>query len=197
MPIDVTDAAEIARLVLLHATDVARPFIVGIDGRSGTGKSTLAAELAPKLDATVIEGDDFYAGGTEVRSDDAASRAAACIDWTKQRCVLQTLASGRTAMWRAFDWDAFDGRLCVEPTGRESRPIIFLEGVYACRPELSDLLDLRVLLTVPDAVRRTRLLRREGTIRPWERQWHEAEVHYFTSVMPTNGFDVILSAAQE
>lgn len=177
MPIDVTDAVEIARLVLTRAPGVARPFIVGIDGRSGTGKSTLAAGLAQKLNAVVIEGDDFYAGGTEVRSDYVALRAAACIDWTRQRSVLHELASGRTAMWRAFDWDAFDGRLCVEPTGIESKPIILLEGVYACRPELSDLLDLRVLLTVPDTVRRTRLLRREGSIGPWERQWHEAEVH--------------------
>jgi uridine kinase len=44
---------------------------VGLDGRSGAGKSTLAALVAKRLRisgsghevVTVIEGDQFYAGG--------------------------------------------------------------------------------------------------------------------------------------
>jgi uridine kinase len=53
--------------------------------------------------------------------------------------------------------------------------IVILEGVYAARPELADLLDLRVMLAVPDEVRTARLMAREGTIGPWEQQWHDSE----------------------
>lgn len=188
------DADTLAGIIAESARQKAPPFIVAIDGRSGVGKSTMAQVLAERLDACVIEGDDFYAGGIEVRSDSAASRAAACIDWTRQRSVLEALAADRAAQWRAFDWEAFDGRLCDELKTLESRLIVILEGVYAARPELADLLDLRVVLVAPDAVRLARLAAREGTIGPWEMQWHEAEEFYFEAVMPTASFDVVVEA---
>lgn len=193
-PAVAADAEALADMIARLAKQKVSPFIAAIDGKSGVGKSTMARALAERLDACVIEGDDFYAGGIELRSDSAASRAAACIDWTRQRSVLEALATGRTAHWRAFDWDAFDGRLCDEPTRLEPRPIVILEGVYAARPELSDLLDLRVLLVAPDEVRLARLAAREGRIGPWERQWHEAEKFYFEAVMPTASFDVVVEA---
>lgn len=189
------DPEALADLIASSAKQKVSPFIVAIDGRSGVGKSTMARTLAERLDACVIEGDDFYAGGIELRQDGPASRAAACIDWTRQRLVLEALAVGRTAQWRAFDWEAFDGRLRDEPTELEPRSVVILEGVYAARPELADQLDLRVVVVVPDEVRLARLSAREGTIGLWERQWHEAEEFYFGSVMPTASFDVVVAAS--
>jgi uridine kinase len=183
----------LADVIARSAQQRGAPFFVAVDGRSGVGKSTLAHALAERLDACVVEGDDLYAGGIELRSDGPASRAAACIDWTRQRSVLEALVAGRTARWRAFDWEAFDGRLRDEPTTLEPRPVVILEGVYAARPELADLLDLRVVLLVSDDVRLARLAAREGTIGPWERQWHEAEEFYFEGVMPPASFDVVVS----
>ncbi|MDZ4374043.1 MAG: hypothetical protein U1C74_21820 [Phenylobacterium sp.] len=168
------------------------PHIVGLDGRSGVGKSTVAAALAERLEAAVIAGDDFFAGGVAIRDDSPESRAAACIDWTRQRCVLEALRTGREADWRAFDWEAFDGRLCDRATRVAPRPVVILEGVYSARPELHDLLDTRVLLTLPDSLRNTRLRNREGALGPWERQWQEAEDVYFAQIMPLDRFDLIL-----
>lgn len=192
MPIDLTDPPELIAVIAERSADMDRPFLAALDGRSGSGKSTLAAALAEKLAALVIEGDDFYAGGTELRLDGPAARAADCIDWTRQRPIVHALRAGREAVWRAFDWDAFDGRLRTTPTRRAPKPVVILEGVYSARPELADLLDLRVLLTVPDAVRAARLSSREGSIGAWERQWHEAEDHYFRAIMPREAFDVVM-----
>lgn len=169
-----------------------RPFVVAIDGRSGVGKSTLAEVLAASLGGAVIEGDDFYAGGTEFRGDAPEARASACIDHTRQRLVLTVLRAGGEASWRAFDWEAFDGRLCDEPTRLEPKTIVILEGVYAARPELADLVDLRVLVELAEEARLERLLRREGAIGAWERQWHQAEDFYFEHVMPASVFDIVL-----
>lgn len=191
MPRYVTDVSVLADMIAQAARQDSRPFIVGLDGRSGVGKSTLAGVLAGGLDAAVIENDDFYAGGVELRNDSSALRAAACIDWTRQRSVLDALRAGREASWRAFDWNVFDGRLCDALTTIQPRPVVILEGVYGARPELADLLDLRVELAVPEDVRMARLVAREGTIGPWERQWHEAEDFYFQNVMPSAAFDVV------
>lgn len=169
-----------------------RPRVVALDGRSGVGKSTLAARLASATGATVIDGDAFFAGGIDLRRDPPARRAAECIDWRRQREVLSTLREGRAAAFRAFDWDAFDGSLASAPTIVPAAPLFVLEGVYAARPELRDLVDLRVLLRVPDDVRSSRLELREGGIGEWERAWHEAEVWYFANAAPEASFDIVV-----
>ena len=40
-----------------------KPLLIAIDGRSGTGKSTLADEVAKQTGGSLITGDDFYSGG--------------------------------------------------------------------------------------------------------------------------------------
>ena len=73
-------------------------------------------------------------------------------------------------------------------------PVVVLEGAYSCRPELHDLLDLRVLLVVPDEVRRAQLRQREGEAyrAEWDARWAAAEEHYFGTVMPPERFDLVL-----
>lgn len=171
---------------------VGRPRVVALDGRSGVGKSTLAARLASATGATVIDGDAFFAGGVELRRDPPAQRAAACIDWRRQREVLSTLREARAATFHAFDWATFDGSLASAPTIIAAAPVFILEGVYAARPELQDLVDLRVLLRAPEDVRLSRLEVREGGIGEWERAWHEAEVWYFANAAPEAWFDVVV-----
>ncbi|HSP28368.1 MAG TPA: hypothetical protein VLN74_07450 [Ilumatobacteraceae bacterium] len=71
-----------------------------------------------------------------------------------------------------------------------------LEGAYSCRPELHDLLDLRVLLDIPHDIRRRQLLGREGDSfrADWEARWSAAEDHYFSVVMPPDLFDLRLGS---
>lgn len=184
-------AALIAR-IREHCRQLARPCVVALDGRSGAGKSTLASSIAPALDACVLDSDDFFAGGVVVRSDAAQDRVRDCIDWKRQRPVLQSLRAGRASSHFAFDWDAFDGRLATVSTVVQPHSVVLFEGVYTARPELSDLVDLRLLLRVNERTRVARLLAREGGIGAWERQWHEAEEWYFTHVAPPHHFQVIL-----
>lgn len=72
---------------------------------------------------------------------------------------------------------------------------MLFEGVYAARPELSDLVDARILLRVAEATRIARLIEREGALGPWERQWHEAEEWYFEHVAKREIFDLVLDEA--
>jgi uridine kinase len=121
-------------------------------------------------------------------------RARDCIDWRRQRAVLEALRAGRPASYFGFDWEAFDGRLERESTVLEltASCVVIVEGVYSARPELADLLDLRLLLRVPDHVRMARLLGREQNLTAWERQWHEAEEWYFENTAPPAGFDIVV-----
>lgn len=195
MPPHFSDADIFARQIRIRAAKADRPYLIALDGRSGVGKSTLAALLADNVGAALIEGDDFFAGGIGLRSDSPAIRAADCIDWPRQRAVLDALRQGRAASWRAFDWHAFDGRLQSRVSQLSPRSVVILEGVYSARPELADLIDLKVVVTAPDDLREARLLEREGSIGPWEQQWHEAEAHYFNEVMPSDRFGAVFGPA--
>lgn len=175
-----------------HAARRRLPVIVGVDGRSGAGKSTFAAALAAASRARLIEGDAFYAGGPELRRDTAQQRSDACIDRPKLRAVLQQLKAGRAAKYRAFDWEAFDGSLSNQAITLEAADLVILERVYSCHPDLRDLLDVKILLTVPNALRQQQLVDREGALGPWKRQWHEAEDWYFSHLSTDNHFDLII-----
>jgi len=168
------------------------PVFVAIEGRSGAGKSTFAAALATASGATIIEGDDFYAGGIEVRDDTVEQRADACIDRPKLCGVLRQLNLGLEATYRPFDWEAFDGSLRAPAVTVHPSDVIIVEGVYSAHPDLRDLMHVKILVAAPDDLRMRRLLQREGSIGPWEAQWHEAEEWYFSNISPTKHFDVII-----
>lgn len=171
-----------------------QPLVLAIDGRSGVGKSTLAEYLATRTNALLVSGDDFYRGGVTLRQDSAETLADDCIDWRSQRHVLTTLRNSANAHYYSFDWAAFDGSLAATPVHLSPRPLIILEGVYSARPELSDLIDLALLVEASPPLRTKRLIAREGTIGPWERQWHRAEDWYFGQAAPSNRFDCIVAS---
>ncbi len=190
----VASVTTLVHLLGRRLLDRTRPLVVALDGRSGAGKSTLAAVLAAELDVTVVDGDAFFAGGVHLRDDSPEARAHACVDWRRQREVLSEPRAGRSTSFHAFDWTAFDGSLEVALTTCTPSPLVVLEGVYSARPELADLLDLRVLVEVADPVRLDRLQAREGGIGPWESQWHEAEAWYFAHRAPPSRFDLVIPA---
>lgn len=192
-----TGATPITRLIAeVSAIRVGdRPAIVGIDGRSGVGKSTLARAIAEETSATVVAGDDFFAGGTTLIDAPPEHLADLCIDRQRLLTVLEDLRSGRPAAWRAFDWEAFDGRLEVDLTRVAPADVIIVEGVYSCHPDLHPALDLRVLAKVAPHVREDRLQAREGEIGPWERQWHAAEDCYFATLAPETAFDRVFDTS--
>jgi uridine kinase len=146
----------------------------------------------------VIDGDDFYSGGTAAEWDamTPAQKVAHCIDWRRQRPVLEALSAGKPAFWHPYDWHVDDDRLAETPTTCQPAPIVLLEGVYSARPELADLLDFRVLFEAPPDLRRDRLVLREGEDfrTEWNDRWSEAEDWYFSRVMPPEAFDLVLAA---
>ncbi|MCB0959125.1 MAG: MOSC domain-containing protein [Acidimicrobiales bacterium] len=204
-PSPVELAAPLVHRLRALAAEADRPITVGVDGRSGSGKSTLVATVADALRAdgttvTVVEGDDFYLGGSAPTWDarSAAEKADTVIDWRAQRPVLEALRAGEAASycpfdWESDDWDA-DERPIGEPILLDPAEVVLLDGAYSGRPELADLLDLRVLLEVPTAIRRAQLLDREGEAyrAEWEGRWSAAEDRYFGVVAPADGFDLVL-----
>ncbi len=176
------------------------PLLVAVDGQSGAGKSTLSRAVGAALGATVIDSDDFYAGGSESVWDarSASEKADLCIDWRRlRREVIEPLLQGRSAAWHPFNWATGEGQASQTIEGQPTR-VVILDGAYSARPELSDLIGLSVLVDVPRDVRRNRLIAREGygAINEWYKRWDEAEMYYFTQVRPPSSYDLVVSNAE-
>ncbi|MEO6892302.1 MAG: hypothetical protein ABI456_21605 [Ktedonobacteraceae bacterium] len=196
---DLQSAADMVVFEISRLLKRKNPILVALDGRSGTGKSTLAQAIASRVEGVVVVGDDFYSGG----NDDAWSGLSAKqkvdkgIDWQRMRAqVLEPLLAQKPASWHALDFKPEIGWLGWkdEAVELEPAPVILVDGVYSARPELSDLVDLTVLVEADDAVRRQRLVIREGQafMDRWHRLWDAAEDYYFTSICPRASFDIII-----
>jgi uridine kinase len=172
------------------------PILVVFDGRSGTGKTTITKEMSEQLGATVILGDDFYAGGTlqEWSQRTAKEKADQCIDWRRLRSdALLPLLAGQAATWHTFNWQTLQG-LSDATIHSDPAKIIILDGAYSSRAELAELYSLSVLVMVDEDVRRQRIEKREGSdfVREWHPVWDEAEDYYFGQVRPAELFDIVI-----
>lgn len=188
--------AQVAIQRILELAEARSPIVVAVDGRSGTGKSTLTTWLAEQVGGLRIDQDDFYAGGDidSWRRLSPKEKADRVIDWRRVRAeVLVPLRAGLPVRWQPFDWERMEG---LSPTSITASPsdVVLLDEAYSARPELADVIDLSVLVTLPDAVRRARLLQREGEdfMAEWHAIWDEAEEFYFSTVRPPEAFDVVI-----
>jgi uridine kinase len=179
-----------------------KPILIAIDGGSGSGKSSIADIVSKQLKATLIVTDDFYAA--DISNEGWAKRTykertADVINWRSLRAnVLDPLLDGKHARWNSFDFNAGypDGTYGIKQDTiyYEPNEIIILEGAYSARPELSDLIDLKVLIDVPVQERHKRLAEREEKefLIQWHERWDGAEQYYFRDVRPPSSFDLVI-----
>lgn len=145
-----------------------------IDGRSGSGKSELAAGLAEHLDWELLRLDDIYPGWDGL---DAASRA-----------LPQILTTGR---WRRWDWaEGTPGEWCVLDV---DRPLI-VEGVGALSRASRPLARTAIWVELDAVTRKRRALERDGaTFAPhWER-WAVQEDAFIAREHPERLADLVVS----
>ncbi len=201
-----SDCQSIIEAITNYKKDTS-PFVVALDGGSGSGKSTISSCLERELDAVVIPCDDFFAANLPDNywtTCSPAEKVRDVIDWRRvYKEALAPLLNGETARWYAFDFEAGpadDGTYPMQTsyTLREPQPIIVLDGIYSARPELSEWVDLAVLVDVPIETRHQRLAQREEAefLKEWHQRWDVAEVYYFTEVRPPASFDLVVSNDQ-
>lgn len=129
--------------------------IVVIDGRAGSGKSTLAAALQ---NALFLEGEslprlihmeDLYEGWTGL------AQGAEYL----QRIILMPLLGNKTASWQEFNWELNQRDRWREFSG--GTPLI-IEGCGSLNRYTASVSNINVWLDVPEEIRRTRWLERDG-----------------------------------
>ncbi|HLV05505.1 hypothetical protein [uncultured Georgenia sp.] len=134
-----------------------RPFVLGLDGRSGAGKTELARAVAAAVPgAQVVALEDAYRGWTGLRAgvEEIASG------------VLAPLREGRPGSYRRYDWHAerLGEVVRVEPSA-----VVVLEGCGAGSLPCTPYLDALVWLEAPEYERHHRAMARDDGA--WLDRW--------------------------
>lgn len=136
-----------------------KPFLVAIDGRCASGKTTLARHLQEDLQAIVVHMDDFFLR-PEQRTPERYATPGGNVDWERmEEELLAPLASGKDTQFRALDC----GNLQLGKTQTQTAgDFIIVEGSYSLHPQLQKYYHYRIFLTVPYEVQLSRIEVRNG-----------------------------------
>jgi len=166
-----------------------RPLLVGIDGRGGAGKSTLAAGLVAAVP-----------GAVGVHGDDRAWHEP-MFGWSRllRDEVLVPLRCGRAVSCRPPAWEHHDraGRISVEHTV----PMVVVEGTGTTPAALADLYDATIWVQSDFAEAERRGLERDvadGTngdaqeARAFWDEWMQAERAHLVADRPWERADLVV-----
>jgi energy-coupling factor transporter ATP-binding protein EcfA2 len=175
----VSTALEVAASLVLESVvslGAANPVVL-IDGRSGSGKTSLARMLVARWPlrgrVQLVALDSLYPGWDGLADGVEAAR----------ELILRPHARGLIGVWERWDWEASEPAEAhaVDP----SLPLI-VEGSGLLTAATARLGDVRVWLESPAPSRMRRALDRDGdTYRPHWKRWAEQEERHLSADEPT------------
>lgn len=166
--------------------------IVAVEGRSGSGKSTVAEQVRRALSdrgepVAVLTMEDLYPGW-----DGLAEAPALLREW-----VLLPLARGGEAAWHRYDWAR--GGFGKERAGlpadlAEHGGTLVVEGCGSGAAPVRDLVDLLVWVEASEEARSRRLDGREdaGEYAPYRARWARQEDSLYAFDPPRERADLRL-----
>ena len=165
--------------------------IVAIDGRCASGKTTLAFEIAERLDCNVFHMDDFFLR-PEQRTDERLKRAGENIDHERFLSeVLEPICRGEDFSYRPYSCHT---RELSEAINVRHKRVSLIEGAYSCHPNLVSNYDLRVFSDVESDEQLRRIEKRngrEGLIR-FKDLWIPLEEKYFEACGVRDACDICI-----
>ncbi|MEG0780454.1 MAG: hypothetical protein RR426_07600 [Oscillospiraceae bacterium] len=154
-----------------------RRLVLALDGNCGSGKTTLAGELAALYGAPVIHMDDFFLP-PPLRTEER--KALGNVHYERfQTEVLTPLLQGHPFDYRVFSCQSADYSGTVHV---ECAPLTIVEGSYSCHPYFGQCYDLRVFVETPPETQELRIRARNGGA-CWQRfhdAWIPLETAYFS-----------------
>jgi uridine kinase len=152
--------------------------IVGIDGRCGSGKTTLAALLAQEFDCNVFHMDDFFLPA-EMRTAERLAEPGGNVHHERfVEEIITPIRASKPVCYRPYICSAmgFGEMKCFQ-----IKKLNIVEGSYSLHPSLRDAYDLKIFLTLDHKTQEQRILQRSGAekLKDFINLWIPMEELYF------------------
>jgi uridine kinase len=180
---------------LLESTEpkVGNTLLIAIDGRGGSGKTTLAALLMKKLNAQLIQTDDFASWDNP-------------YDWSQLviERVFEPIKNGAKTLNypRSKWWENHQPEPVVD---QPVTNIMILEGVSSLRKEFRDYISIGIFVNTPREICLKRGIERDinndtgkteaEIIAMWEK-WAAAEDEYINRDKPQDYADIVIDGTR-
>jgi uridine kinase len=147
-------------------TRTQKPFVIGVAGGSGSGKSTVTREVLASIGlemAAVVMQDDYYSDQSHLSAEDRRKTNydhPQAFDWPLMMQHVQALCRGEAIEMPQYDFTLHtrsSQTITVKPA-----PVIVIEGLFALYDaELCKLMSLKVFVDTAADVRFIRRLQRD------------------------------------
>ena len=175
---NITPESLISILAAALAQKPTKPLVLALDGRCGSGKTTLADGLARQFPASIVlHTDDFYLPPAQ-RVRGWEKTPCANMDLVRLRDeALRPAYEGQPVLYRAYSCRAGAYQPVQELA---AQPLVILEGSYSHHPLLVGYETLRVFVTCSREEQTRRLQAREGErYANFAARWIPLEEGYF------------------
>ncbi len=163
-----------------------QPFIIGIAGGTGSGKTTVAKELqkADPSQVLILSHDNYYKEHSNLSMEKRAELnydEPASIDEKLFLSQLKALKSGKSIKMPLYDFPTHARK--AEHVEIAPTKVIILEGILILTdPKVADLLDLTIFIDVEPDIRLARRLTRDVGTR--DRTYEDSLNQYLASAQP-------------
>ena len=165
--------------VICEVEKADRPFVVGIDGMSSSGKTTMGNLLKMNYpEANLFHMDDYFLQPHQ-RTAERLAEAGGNVDYERiNEEIISNLANPEGLTYRAFDCQ-------TQSIGEENfvpwSSLVFVEGCYSHHPYFGDPYDLRVFseISPEEQVERIRVRNGEKMLKRFVEEWIPRENQYF------------------
>ena len=175
---NITPESLISILAAALAQKPTKPLVLALDGRCGSGKTTLADGLTRQFPASIVlHTDDFYLPPAQ-RVRGWEKTPCANMDLIRLRDeALRPAYEGQPVLYRAYSCQAGAYQPVQELA---AQPLVILEGSYSHHPLLAGYETLQVFVTCSREEQTRRLQAREGErYANFAARWIPLEEGYF------------------
>lgn len=162
-------------------SETGQTYLVAVDGRCASGKTTLADLLQKRIeDCYVVHMDHFFLRD-EQRTTQRLATPGGNVDYERVSSeVLLPLREGKAAQYCPYDCGTKTFR---EPVRILPERVVIVEGSYSCHPALWDHYDLRIFLTTNQKEQMKRIYHRNGAAAAdvFRNKWIPLEEMYFSA----------------
>lgn len=167
------------------------PIVVAIDGRCGSGKSTMASMLSDIIGAGVVHVDDFFLP-IELRTEDRLAQPGGNVHYERfAEEILPNLKGNIDFTYQRF--------VCRSMQLGEQRKVsgasvYVVEGAYSHHPYLGEYADVKVFSHVEEKEQLRRIEERDGgrMLTSFKERWIPMEESYFAEYRVRECADIVV-----